>query len=130
MSKELYDKVISAYQSGNTDTFSVAARNWVEGAKDAPFEDVEACSMFNAAKRYCKLWRSKAINGRVSKLRMIECIRKIAEKNLPNPYKEEKKKRVLNIVEKESETKEPQIVLGVIPEEPAKKRIFGKRKRK
>lgn len=121
--KELYDKVMEAYESKDENAFAAAARNWVEGAQEAPFEDSEARGLFSDAKRHCLIWRSGAISSRVSKLRMVACIRKIAEKNLPNPYKEIKK--------------EKKHVLGVIPEEaPAVKdksktelHIFGRRKK-
>ena len=82
---ELYEKVLSSLD-GDEGTFNAAARNWVEGAENAPFEDDDAKELFSTAKIACAAWRNKAINGRVSKIHMIECIRKIAEKNLPNPY--------------------------------------------
>ena len=132
---ELYNKVLSALNE-DEGTFNAAARNWVEGAEDVHFEDAEANDLFYTAKVACAAWRNKAINGRVSKLRMISCIRQIANKNLPNPYPKEES------VQKIEEEVQPIHVLGVVPEqeepkeepkqEPQEypkeeKRFFGKR---
>lgn len=84
---ELYDRVLAALHEDES-SFNAAARNWIEGAEDAPFEDEEAKELFANAKHFCAVWRSGAINARISKRRMIECARKIAEKNLENPYKD------------------------------------------
>lgn len=109
-SYELYNKVLASVNM-DEGTFNAAARNWVEGCDNAPFEDEEASDLFNTAKMACAAWRNKAINGRVSKIRMIECVRKIAAKNLSNPYDPNEK-------EKEVPVKtEPIHVLGVIPED-------------
>ena len=133
-SYELYERVISAFKE-NEDTFSAAARNWIEGSESADFGNEEANDLFYTAKIACATWRSKAINGRISKRRMIECVRKIAEMNLPNPYPATKEFGVnpeaVKIVDdpeaiKGSEVKEPVHIMGVIPEE--KPKLFNKRK--
>lgn len=82
---ELYDKVITALKA-DEGSFNAAARNWIEGVDEAPFDNEEAKELFSRAKYYCAAWRSKGINSRISKLRMIECVRKIAEMELGNPY--------------------------------------------
>ena len=82
---ELYDKVITALKA-DEGSFNAAARNWIEGVEDAPFDNEEAKELFSRAKYYCAAWRSKGINSRISKQRMIECVRKIAEMELGNPY--------------------------------------------
>lgn len=84
---ELYNRVLAALHEDES-SFNAAARNWIEGVEDAPFEDEEAKELFANAKHCCAVWRSGAINARISKRRMIECVRKIAEKNLGNPYKD------------------------------------------
>lgn len=84
---ELYDEVLKTLHDVNGG-FNAAARNWIEGTDDAPFEDEEAKELYAKAKYYCRVWRSNAINSRISKTRMIECVRQIAEKGLHNPYKE------------------------------------------
>ena len=149
---ELYEKVIEASKMEDEGAFNAAARNWIEGSESVNFEDLEANELFAAAKYHCAAWRNKAINGRVGKLRMIECVRKIIEKDLENPYpfEETKEEPVEETKEeaKEEVTKiEPKIthVFGVVPEEkqiePIKEeeqaevhadkkgRLFGKNKR-
>ena len=110
---ELYEKVIEASKGTDEGTFVAAARNWVEGAEDAPFEGEDARELFSSAKMYCAAWRNKAINGRVSKGRMVSQIRKLAEMGLPNPYKKEYS--VVDDLVKE-EKKEQKHVLGVLPD--------------
>ena len=85
--KELYDKVIEAFNSGDENLFVAATRNWAEAGGDNPFPSgTEEYTLFaNACKAY-NIWRSGAINSRVSKKRMVAYIQKIAEKGLPNPY--------------------------------------------
>ena len=130
---ELYERVLSALKE-DEGTFNAAARNWIEGADDASFADNEANELFNMAKIACYAWRNKAINGRVSKHRMIEYVRKIAEKNLPNPYPDVKEYGVNP--EKVKLVDEPEAiqgstvkhVLGVVPEvaEPVKEEVEPK----
>ena len=128
--QELYDKVILAYKAGDENMFNAAARNYAAKADDAPFDDPEARELFFSAKRNYHIWQNKAISGRVSKLRMIEDIRKLAEKDLPNPYLEQRK-----VIKKSEQVKkaEPVHVLGVVPEEPEQKeekRLFPRRRKK
>lgn len=127
---ELYEKVIEAYKSGE-DIFNAAARNWIEGTEEAKFESEEANELYRKAQYYRSVWRSKAINSRVSKIRMIECVRRIAEMDLPNPYP---KTKVLGVVPDEVKIvddpeaikgsaqaeKKAEKVLGVVPEEKPK----------
>lgn len=143
---KLYERVLSAINE-DEGTFNAAARNWIEGADDAPFEDNEAKELFSTAKIACAAWRNKAINGRVSKIRMIECVRKIVEKNLPNPYPVEKREygidpekvkitddpeAIKGSTVKEHDAIEPnkeQVhVFGVVPEREEKPKFFNKRK--
>lgn len=132
---ELYEDVINGLDKEN---FSAYARNWIAGAEEAHFEDMEANELFANAKRYFHLWCSNAINSRISKQRMVECVRKIAEKNLPNPYAPEMREygvdpEQVKIVDDPEAIKgstvkeEPEHVLGVVPEE---KTFFGKRKKR
>ena len=152
---ELYDRVIAALKE-DEGNFNAAARNWIEGVDDAPFDNEEAKELFSRAKYYCAAWRSKSINSRISKQRMIECVRKIAEMELGNPYvksgfrmlgvepekvklkdeenaiqgetiKEEPKETIKEIKERVKEIKEPEHVLVVIPEE--KPHLFSRKKR-
>lgn len=141
---ELYEKVLSTLNDEES-SFNAAARNWVEGADEAGFENEEANELFRQAKRHCAVWRSTAINSRISKFRMIDCVRKIAEMNLPNPYTEEPKEEVkeepkefgINSpeikIENEPEaingwTEKPEKkIFGVVEEE---KKIFGRRKKR
>lgn len=129
--EELYDKLIEAYQENDENHFAAAARNWVENAENAPFKNEEANALLGSAKHHRNLWISGGISSRVSKIRMIECVRKIMEMDIDNPYCEP-------IIAKEKH--EPKHILGVIPEiksepeiipeeKPAEKHIF-KRKRK
>ena len=113
---ELYNKVLSAVNE-DEGTFNAAARNWIESADAAPFEDEEAVDLFYTAKMACAAWRNKAINGRVSKLRMIESVRKIAAKKLANPYPEVEEK-----VEEIKEEVKPEEIEEKVEE---KKHIFG-----
>lgn len=111
---ELYERVLEALKE-DEGSFNAAARNWTEGTETAPFENEEALELFAQAKRYCALWRSKAINGKVSKRRMIDCVRKIAEKNLPNPYQRKKEPpyRMMGIVPGEVKLEdEPEAIQG------------------
>ena len=150
---ELYNKVLEAFD-GDEGTFNAAARNWIEGTNEVSFEDNEANELFYAAKIACAAWRNKAINGRISKIRMIENVRKIAEKHLPNPYAEpieEPKEEHIEesaeeIVEEPKaevveEKPEPSHLIGVIPEEnhgikepehrhEEKPNLFNRRKRR
>ena len=107
--KELYDKVIAAYKSGDENAMNAAARNWVESCPDNPFEPgTEANNLYFEACRNYRLWKGNGISSRVSKVRMINRVKSIAALDLPNPYDKPKKK-----VKKE----EPVHVLGIIPEE-------------
>lgn len=111
---ELYERVLEALKE-DEGSFNAAARNWTEGTETAPFEDEEALELFAQAKRYCALWRSKAINGKVSKRRMIDCIRKIAEKKLSNPYQRKKEPayRMMGVVPGEVKLEdEPEAIQG------------------
>lgn len=116
--QELYDNVIKAYKMNDENRFAAAARNWVENSDYAPFEDGHARDLFYKAKLANKAWRSKAINGRISKTRMIERVRDIAQMDLKNPYEGTVKQEAMH-------------VLGVLPEEskePAEDfitRVFG-----
>lgn len=128
----LYNRVLEA-KNEDEGTFTAVARNWIEGAETAEFNNEEANQLFADAKRYCSLWRNKAINGKVSKLRMVACVKKIAEMDLPNPYdknepepvveepKAEEPKEsyfVSEIAAAVEEIKqEPIKVLGVLPED-------------
>lgn len=146
-SYELYNRVLSAVNE-DEGTFNACARNWIESGKDPNFKNDEANELFYTAKLACAAWRNKAINGRVSKGRMIDCVRKIAEMKLDNPYNPNEK-----VEEPVLEVKEPEVVakkeekihvLGVVPEpkaetlenhisaeseEKEEKRFFGKRKK-
>ena len=117
---DLYEKVMLAMKEDES-TFNAAARNWVEGAETADFGNEEANNLFYDAKMHCKAWRNKAINGRVSKQKMIDCIRKIAEMELPNPYdpNEIDQEEILaqNETKQEEIKQEPMHILGVLPEE-------------
>lgn len=150
-SYELYKKVLEAL-NGDEGTFNAAARNWIESGKTPDFKNDEANNLYYTAKVACAAWRNKAINGRVSKGRMIECVRKIAQMKLDNPYDPNEKVEEPvqeNIAEQPEEKKEEIVhVLGVVPEnkeEPVKiaadnstkqeetkeeKHFFGKRKNK
>lgn len=111
---ELYNRVLAAFHEDES-SFNAAARNWIEGVEDAPFEDEEAKELFANAKHFCAVWRSGAINARISKRRMIDCVRKIAEKNLQNPYKDiEVGFRALGVNPEEVKLEdEPQAIQGV-----------------
>lgn len=117
-SYELYNRVLSAMNE-DEGTFNACARNWIESGKDPNFKNDEANELFYTAKLACAAWRNKAINGRVSKGRMIDCVRKIAEMKLDNPYDPNEKVEEPKIEEiKLEKTDEPKMhVLGVIPEE-------------
>lgn len=139
---ELYEKVLEAL-NGDEGTFNAAARNWIEGADNVEFNNVVANDLFWTAKRYCAIWRSNAISSRISKIRMIECVRQLAEMGLPNPYQKEESKEIpepadntkeevkpAEIIKEEPKEEikkeEPKHILGVIPEE--KPKLFNKRK--
>lgn len=147
-SYELYERVMETL-NGDEGTFNACARNWIEGAEEPHFEVIEANELFYTAKLACAAWRNKAINGRSSKIRMINCVRKIAEMNLPNPYQKVKEYGIMSAdvaikddpeaikgstqIEKEEpkpveKVTEPTHVLGIIPEE--KKTIFNKHKKR
>lgn len=121
---ELYNKVLETV-NGDEGTFIASARNWIEGADEVNFNNEKADELFSKAKQYDILWRKQAINGRISKRRMVACVKEIAEMNLPNPYdpKEPDIEEVVEIPEvvneapKAEETKEKIHVLGVVPEE-------------
>lgn len=143
---ELYDKAMHAYTDPN-ETFNAHARNWIMAAEDAPFENAEAKELFYQAKRYCRIWMSGAINARISRLRMFECVGKIAEMGLPNPYPKEEPEEIKEETEepaeetvevkkaeeeKAEEKPEVQHILGVIPEPPSEEKahLFSKRKKR
>jgi len=139
---ELYEKVLAAL-SLDEGAFNVAAKSWIGNTEEAPFEDEKAKELYGKAKIYYTKWRNKTIDGNISKQRMINCVREIAKKNLPNPYKWEPYVPVIEEVKEEekvveepktvaevnmSEKEEPQHILGVVPEE--KPRLFGKNKKR
>lgn len=147
---ELYEKVIETNKSIDNGAFVAAARNWVSSAEEVDFKNDEANELFFAAKRHCMIWCSNAINARVSKLRMVDCVKKIAEMNLPNPYPETSTENETKKIE-ENKTAVPVHVLGVVPElnkksensntnkltekqpvesDNTEKRIFGKRSKR
>lgn len=129
---ELYNRVLEALNE-DEGTFNAVARNWVEGADSANFDNTEACELFMRAKQCDAAWRSKAINGRISKRRMIEYVRQIAVMDLPNPYDPNEIVEEPKIAEevKEEHKEEPVHVLGVVPEEEEKeeKSIFKRKKK-
>ena len=109
---ELYEKVIYAFNE-NDGSFDVAARNWLASADKAPFGNEKANELFWEAKMFQSIWRSGAINSRVSKRRMIARAREIAELQLPNPYDpSEKDDEVVEAEEKNEKT----YVFGVVKE--------------
>ena len=110
---ELYEKVIKAYKENNENTLTAAAINWVSASEENPFnqDTPEHDLFFNALKSY-RIWRSGAINARISKKRLVRFVREIAALDLPNPYKANSPKEEKKIV-----VEEPVHVLGVIPEE-------------
>ena len=132
---QLYNRVLET-MNGDEGTFVASARNWIEEAEEANFNNEKAEELFSKAKQYDLLWRKQAINGRISKRRMIACVKEIAEMNLPNPYDpnepdpevihieaveqktEEETKNAETSKEslKAKETKEQTHILGVIPE--------------
>ena len=142
-SYELYNRVLSAVNE-DEGTFNACARNWIESGKDPNFKNDEANELYYTAKMACNAWRSKAINGRVSKGKMINCVRKIAEMKLDNPYDPNEKVKESVIEEPKVKKEEKVHVLGVIPEpkqetledhisagdeSKEEKRFFGKRKK-
>ena len=114
--KELYDKVIEAYKSGDENLLTAAARNWIEAGEENPFKpDTEESNLyFNACRAY-RIWKSGGISSRVSKLRMVKFVKQIAELDLPNPYEIPKTKQPKKV--KQVVTEEPVHMFGVIPEE-------------
>ena len=120
-SYELYERVMETL-NGDEGTFNACARNWIEGAEEPHFEVIEANELFYTAKLACAAWRNKAINGRSSKIRMIDCVRKIAEMGLPNPYPEVKEYGVdpekVKLVDEPDAIQGSTVkhVLGVVPE--------------
>lgn len=129
---ELYNRVLTAINE-DEGTFNAAARNWIEGADVAIFGNEKAEELFMKAKQCCIAWRKGAINGRISKRRMIDYVREIVEMNLPNPYDPheviekpieiveekvvEEKNENKTVEEKVVETIEPVHVFGVVPDE-------------
>jgi len=126
---ELYNRVVEM-KDADEGTFIACARNWIEGADESNFNNEEADELFAKAKQYCMLWRKEAINGRISKRRMIDCVRKIVEMNLPNPYDPNEQEPVVEepVVE-EPVVEEKKIVLGVVEDKKEERHIFGKRKK-
>lgn len=112
--KELYDLMMEGYKSGNENLFEARARNWVVGADYACFDDEEANRLFEEARGHCALWRANIISSRNERVRMIRCIRQIAEKDLPNPYPEEVKEEVKEDVKEEVDIEEDPIEEKVI----------------
>ena len=135
---ELYNKLLEA-QNKDEGTFNAAVRNWIEGANEVHFEDEEANELFGKAKVCCAKWRNGSIDGRVSKQRMVEYVRQILKKNLPNPYKKpselvvsEKDEQKTSFEATESKVKEQhdiQHVLGIVPDPVEKPRFFKNKKR-
>jgi hypothetical protein len=146
---ELYNKVLECLDKDES-TFNAVARNWIEGTNEANFKNEKAEELFIRAKQCCAIWRSGAINSRISKRRMIEYVREIAKMNLPNPYdpnevvpepvlfvqeepkavevKEEIPFTEKPVVAEEPVAKEePTHVLGVVPEE---KKLFSRHKKR
>ena len=140
---DLYNKLMEVSKLNDENAFNAAARNWVEGVKEAPFEDEKAKEMFLNAKHHACVWRSGAINSRVSKRRMLAEVRKIVDLELPNPYdpnekdveeikeevKEEPKAEIKEEPKKEvaaEKKEEPIKVLGVVPDAVVKETEDGK----
>ena len=148
-SYDLYEKLMAASKL-DEGTFNAAVKNWIAGTEEAPFNDNEAIELYGKAKICYIKWKNKTIDGNISKQRMINCVREIVRKNLPNPYKweppvvvpveEPKEEPKVESVEEPveepktiaevnvSEKEEPQHILGVVPEE--KPHLFGKNKKR
>ena len=144
----LYNRVLET-MGGDEGTFIASVRNLVEAVDEVSFNNEEADELFGKAKNCCMLWRKGAINGRISKRRMVEYVRKIAEMGLPNPFDPNEPEPVVEepvveapAVEKEvvketaeKEAKEKKVILGVVDEIPfaeepkEEKHFFGKRKK-
>lgn len=118
---ELYENVIKAYHENNNELFIAAARNWIEGTSENPFENREAHEYFFNANKSYRAWIRGGIDSRSAKVRMISNIRKIAEMGLPNPYdKNEKPKKIKKSIEikmpekdvtKEEQTEDMRVVM-------------------
>lgn len=124
---ELYERVLAALHE-DEHSFNAAARNWIEGTTEAPFDNPEALELYAKAKHYCIVWRSNAINSRISKRRMVACVRQIAEMGLKNPYPVEEY-RMLGVVPEEANiVDEPEAIHGTtLPTEKAEKRHSEKK---
>lgn len=105
--KELYDKVLTTYKSGDENAFHAAARNWVVSADYGCFSNPEANDLLTKAKGSLKTWAEGGIASRRSRIVVFECVEEIAKMGLPNPYQETPKEVPVN---------DPIHVLGVIPE--------------
>lgn len=146
---EMYNRVLASLNS-DEGTFNAAAKNWIENADEANFQDEKAMELFAKAKSYCTIWRKGEINSRISKKRMIACIREIAAMNLPNPYDPnevvpepvlfvQEEPKAVEVEEEIPFTEKPIVVeepvakeelthvLGVVPEE---KKLFSRRKKR
>jgi len=121
---ELYEKFIESYKSGNEDAFNAAARNFIEAAEENPFQtNTKEHDLFFKAKSNNKRWHRGGIDMRVSKRTMYQLLNQLAELNIENPYKKVEKK-----IEKKEKTedKQPQVILGVVPEKKRRLSFFKK----
>lgn len=107
---ELYDKLINAYKSENEDSFSAAARNWIEAEENAPFNNDEYNEFYYAAKRNCRIWRSNAINSRSARVKMINNVRELMKLGVPNPYTPEPQESAAENKQEEQQKNESDII--------------------
>ena len=86
---QLYENVITAYKNNNDHDFVVAACNWMEAAKNNPFEDTVVHELFFNAQKYYRNWRRQGIDMRSARRNMIALVKEIASHDLENPYPEQ-----------------------------------------
>lgn len=117
--EEIYDKVLEAYHENKNDKFEGRCFVWAEKAHENPFEEGSPARdlFFYAQLDYAKCAK-KTIDCRRARVMFCENMKKIAELNLPNPYRTEQAeehKVVTPEVQDTIQLEEPEYVLGVVP---------------
>lgn len=140
----LFKNMKQGYAEGNSDIVEQCARCWMQIAPENPFpEETPEHEEFFQIKRSYTIWSRGDIDAKINRRRMVQHAKALCALNVKNPYtydkkaeQEEQKAKEERIAQeqlrKQEDLKkidepkkvineEPQVVLGVIPEEKEEK---------
>lgn len=141
----LFKDMKQGYANNNNDVVEQCARCWMQLATDNPFPyDTPEYEEFFQMKRCYTIWARGDVNAKINRRKMVQHAKALCALNPKQPYvfdkiaEREEKKAKEEWIEKEQirkqeelqtktvVNKEPEIILGVIPEEKKEKKSWFK----